>query len=212
MNITKTIGRGAQGSAIEGLYYKAASAVGAGTAMGIQTSFSATANVAMMIRNPSTASKKIVLDFIKMINTAAGASTTSSHIAAILDTADRWSAGATTLAATGAHSGLAGNSAADIRIGIITAVAAVSPRVIGRAVVRQQTAPCWAVNDTLYLTFAGGNDIPYSTITGAGPLIVPIPCGPAVIAPNTSFLLHMWNVANATTAPSWEWEIGYWEL
>ena len=36
--------------------------------------------------------------------------------------------------------------------------------------------------------------------------------GPVVLGGlNSSLLVHLWNTANATTAPSWAYEIAWWE-
>jgi hypothetical protein len=66
------------------------------------------------------------------------------------------------------------------------------------------------VGDELVLRFGEGVDS--QTINGAATVCITKHVGPVVLAgQNHSLLLHMWNVANATTAPSWEVEAAWWE-
>jgi hypothetical protein len=59
----------------------------------------------------------------------------------------------------------------------------------------------------------GANDTFGGASSGAVTNIYPVGVGPVVLGPgnNHSLLVHMWNPGNATTAPSWEVEVGWWE-
>lgn len=199
----------------EGSYFRACNATpGTGIAMGIQTAFSATANVLFLMRNGS-ATKKVIPHYIRLINTAAGATTTSSQLAIVLDNANRYSTGGTDLTTqvVNSNSALAPNSVVDVlRFGAVTASAAVAARQVGRAGLKTQAAPCWTVGDEVRINFDPNGDEDTPTITGAGPIAVARNFGPVVLGgQNHCLLLHMWNPANATTAPSWEIECAWWE-
>ena len=196
----------------EGSYFKACNAtMGTGVAMGIQAAFSDTANVLFLMRNGS-ATKKIIPHYIRLINTAAGATTTSSHLAIVLDTANRYSTGGTDLTTNivCATSGSGPTSAVDVLRYSCTGAAAVAKRQVARAMLKTAAAPCWVVGDEVRITF--GEDADSSAFNATTPAKYPANVGPVVIAgQNHCMLVHMWNPANATTAPSWEFELAWWE-
>jgi hypothetical protein len=202
------------GLVAEGSYFRATTPTfGTGIAMGIQTAWSATANVLALIRNTAAASgPTIYMDYIKLICTAAGLTTTASDLGLIIDTANRYSAGGTLLTNVNANSGSVVASIADIRFGIVTALAAVAPRQLSRDRIKTQAAPCWVIGDEVVINF-GANDTFGGLTSGAAGSIFPVGVGPVALGPggNHSLLVHMWNPGNATTAPSWEVEMGWWE-
>lgn len=198
----------------EGSYFRTSNAtIGTGVAMGIQTSFSATANVLFLMRNTS-ASKVVIPHYIRLVNTAAGASTTSSNIAIVTDTANRYSSGGTDLAAqivNAATTTGASSSGVDLRYNC-TAASAVAARTVGRAVLKTQAAPCWTVGDEVLLTFGEVNGGGLGPLSGTATVSIQKSFGPVVLGgQNHCLLVHMWNPANATTAPSWEFELAWWE-
>jgi hypothetical protein len=184
---------------------------GTGVAMGIQTSFSDTANVLFLMRNGS-ATKKIIPRYINLLCTAAGASTTSSRLAIVLDTANRYSSGGTDLSGNivNANSGKAPTSAIDVLRYNCTASAAVAKRQVANIQLKTQAAPCWVVGDSVFINFGALNDLGAISGTAANRLT----CGVAPVVlegQNHCMLIHMWNPANATTAPSWEFELAWLE-
>lgn len=197
----------------EGSYFKVTNPTpGTGIAMGIQTTFSDTANVLFLLRNGS-ATKYIIPHYIRLVNTVAGASTTSSNILVVTDTGNRYTAGGTDLTTdiVCANSGLGPSSAVDVaRFGIITAAAVVAKRKVARSVVKTQAAPCWIVGDEVKIAFS--DDADQGLLSGAAAARFVVNTGPVVLgAQNHCLLIHMWNIANATTAPSWELEAAWWE-
>jgi hypothetical protein len=200
----------------EGTYFRATNAtLGTGVAMGIQTAFSATANVLLLLRSGS-ATKRITPHYIRLINTAAGASTTSSNVAVVLDTANRYSSGGTDLTgniANAISSVAPSGSAVDVLRFNCTAAAAVAARTVGRAILKTQAAPCWTVGDEVLLTFGDpALGVQAGALNGAASVAITKNFGPCVLqGQNHCLLVHMWNPANATTAPSWEFEIAWWE-
>jgi hypothetical protein len=186
-----------------------------GTAQAITTAFSATAVPLVMVNGSST--KKVIPHYIKLTNTAAGASTTSSAYAISIDSANRYSSGGTDISsliycansALGPTSGLSA-----LRIGTVTASAAgAGTRYISAGQLKVQAAPCWIVGDELIFFFGDpGSSGAMGLISGGAAARYMIPVGPAVLGgQDDSLILHLWNVANATTAPSWAFEIAWWE-
>lgn len=200
-------------NALQGRSFRALNpTMGSGIAMGIQTTFSDTANVLASISVP--AGTVMILDYLRLICTAAGASTTSSDLAIVTDAIDRYSSGGTQLTAKGAHQGNARIPSSLFFFGVVTAAAASAKRQLSRLRLKTQAAPCWTVGDEVVVKFgAPANSIGLLSGTVASRFEVetgPIICGHPSAA--SSVLFHMFNTANAVTPPSWEVEFGYWEL
>jgi hypothetical protein len=193
-----------------GNYFRAGTPTpGTGIAMGIQTSFSDTANVLMLLYNGGL--RRVVMDFLKLICSAAGSTTTSAHVAVKIDNKDRYTSGGSDLTPAQPDGGEQVSSITKCKFGIVTATAVQAARIVGRDALKVAAAPCWVINDQVMMTFGTmGQQSGGIAATTAGK--IPIALGPAIIRPGWSLLVHLWNVANATTAPSWECEAGWWEL
>lgn len=196
----------------EGSHFVAANSTtpGTGIAQGIQTAFSATANVLCTIVNSDTA-LCLHLDTIRLINAVAGASTTSAQIALQLDPTIRSVTGGTALTVRGSRGSIGAPSNVVVTFGAITLGAAGgNVRTVARMALKSQAAPCWNVGDVVDLAFgdcprgSGGQEL-----NGAVARHIVVPCGPIVIPPSSTLSVHLWNIANATTAPSWEPEIRF---
>lgn len=187
---------------------------GTGIAQSIVTGFVATSPLLTVFNSDSAGGVSVHLDYIKLINSVAGASSTSSQMGMVLDTVDRFTSGGSRLTTTpGAvqpNSALSVTAKARIDFGVIVAAAATAARQISRDMVKTQASPCWTVGDEVYVKFDTLDFSPALT-SGAGTAIFGVPSGPVVIAPGHTFLLYLWNVANAVTAPSWEIEMAWWE-
>lgn len=184
-----------------------------GTAQAITTAFSATAVPLVMVNGSSTV--RIIPHYIKLTCTAAGASTTSSAYAVSIDTANRYSSGGADLSTLifNRNSGLGPTSALSVlRFGTVTASAAgAGTRLVSAGQLKVQATPCWTVGDEVKLLFMG-DDADAGLTSGAATLRLAVNTGPVVLGgQNHSLLLHLWNVANATTAPSWALEMAWWE-
>ncbi len=208
-----------QSAALEGSLYHALAtpaAGGTGTAMGIQTTISETANIALMIINGDSL-RTYLPSFIRMRCTAAGSTTTSAEAAFSVDTTNRYSSGGSTLTAYKTNpSTSAPGSNATVRIGAITATAASGNRQwVGNMLIRQAAAPAWIVGDVVIFTFGIIGPMSYgkaanpSDTTAAPGTVYTYPVPALAVPPGGSFLLHIANVANATTAPSFEWQVGW---
>jgi hypothetical protein len=184
--------------------------ISTGIAQAVVTSWVATTPFMVIFNQDVAGGLSLHLDYIKLINSVAGASTTSAHAAFILDTVDRFSSGGSVLTGAQINSALSGTAKARVNVGAVTATAATAARQIGRDMVKTQAAPCWTVGDEVYAKFDTFDFSPAPT-NGAGTAIFGIPSGPVVIAPGHSFLFYLWNIANAVTPPSWEIEMAWWE-
>lgn len=202
----------------EGTYFRALASPTTpltGVAQGITTGFSATAVPLVMVNGSSTVC--VIPHYIRLVNTVAGASTTSSNAAISIDTANRYSSGGTDLLAAifGANTAMGPASAlSTLRFGTVTASAAgAGTRYMANLALKAQTAPCWTLNDEVLITFGDP-----SMAGAAGPssgsttLTIVKNVGPVILGgQNHSLILHLWNVANAATAPSWALELAWWE-
>jgi hypothetical protein len=200
------------GRAALGQYFRATNGTfGTGTGMSIVTTFVATSPLLTIVNGAPAGGPSIYVDYIKLMNTVAGATTTQAHIGTVLDLANRYSSGGAALTGAPVNSGSKAAPIASINFGAIVATAAsASVRLLGRDIIKTQAAPCWVVGDEVFIK-CENVDTPAGATNGAGTAIYPAPMGPVIIAPGHTFLLYMWNVANATTAPSWEVEVAWWE-
>lgn len=202
----------------EGTYFRACNGtLGTGIDAGVQTSFSATANALLVMVN-SSATKKVIPHYIRLINTVAGASSISSRMAIKIDTATRYSANGTDLTTQikCANSGLATASVVTpLRFGGVTAAAESSARTMANLQIKTQASPCWVVGDEVLISFLGDVIGGGMLLSGAAASLISKDVGPVVIGgngtANHSMVVHMWNPSNAVTAPSWELEIAWWE-
>jgi len=198
----------------EGTYFRALGNATplTGIAQAITTAFSATAVPLVMVNG--SASVRVIPHYIRLNCTAAGASSTSSAFAISIDSANRYSSGGTDLTTliVNANTSLGPSSAVTtLRAGTVTAAAAGGgTRYVSQGHLKVQAAPCWTVGDEVKFVFGGDGDP--GPLNGAAPLCIVKNVGPVVLGgQNASLLLHLWNVANATTAPSWAFELAWWE-
>lgn len=205
--------------AAQGSYFKATNATfGTGIGAGIQASFSATANLLLMMRNGSN-TVRVIPHYIRLINTVAGASTTSSKLAIGIDSMpNRYASGGTDLRTQMycTNSRLNRNSALTLlRAAAITGTASTSIRYTSNVLLKTAAAPCWTIGDEVKIYF-GNNEFVgepvQHVVSGTAAVSIQKYVAPVVLTgSNHTMSVHMWNVANATTAPSWEFEIAWWE-
>jgi hypothetical protein len=200
----------------EGTYYRVIGSATpmTGTAQAITTSFSATA-VPLVLVNGS-ASVRIIPHYIKLICTAAGSTTTSAQAAISIDSANRYSSGGTDLTGLIVNSNTSlgpASAVTTLRFGTVTASAAGGgTRYIYNDSLKVQAAPCWTVGDVVRFNFAIYGDADPQPMSGSTPIGISKNLGPVVLGgQNASLILHLWNIANATTAPSWAFEMAWWE-
>jgi len=199
----------------QGSYFRAlASATpGTGVAQAITTGFSATAVPLVMVNGSAT--KRIIPHYIRLVNTAAGASTTSSLAAISIDSANRYASGGTDISGLIYNSNSAlgpATSVSVLRVGAVTASAAgAGTRYISNFALKVAAAPTWTLNDEVVILFGQETGATGSLSTTTATQIVK-DVGPVVLGgQDDSLILHLWNVANAATPPSWAFEIAWWE-
>jgi hypothetical protein len=179
-----------------------------------RTTFLAT-EAALLLRNTSgvATGPLLVLDFIRLICTAAGTAATAVDLICAIEAANRYSSGGTGLTPTNGATDSVAATIADLKYGPVTCTAAGGGvRYFGRTRIKTQAAPCWTVGDEVLLLFGRPTGEGSSAVTGAGPLQITKDLPPAVLAPggNHSFLLHYWAAAQSA-APSFEIEVGHHE-
>lgn len=183
-----------------------------GVAQAITTSFSATAVPLVMVNGSAT--KRVIPHYIQLTCTAAGATTSASQFAISIDSASRYASGGTDISGLiyNCNSALGPTTSVTVlRIGAVTASAAgAGTRYVSQGQLKVQAAPCWTVGDEVRFMF--GEDGDGGPSNGTATITIVKNIGPVVLgAQNSSLILHLWNTANATTAPSWAWEIAWWE-
>jgi hypothetical protein len=194
-----------------GAYFTATNPTpGTGIPMGIQTTFSDTDQVLMLMYNGGD--KRIVLDYLKLICTAAGASTTFSNLVIKLSNKDRYTSGGSSITPSQPNGPSRESSITKFYFGNIIANAlGTLSKVAGRSIVKVASTPCFVIGDQFIMTF-GTRDVAAGFLLTTTPSVSQLFSGPIIIAPGWSLTLHMWNTDNAVTPPSWEFDVGYFEM
>lgn len=205
-----------QGLVAEGALWTATNTTfGTGIALSsaARTTFSAT-EAALCLRNTAIAGGHTVFPlFLNLLCTAPGSTGSSAHFGLIVDPNNRYSSGGTALTAANANTGVLTSAVADVRVGNVTTLAAVSPRQLARFVAKTASVPNWVIGDQLLLTFGDGFTTGQGLLAGDSPASqIPIMVPPVALAPggNHSLLLHYWAPAQ-TVAPSFEVTLGWLE-
>lgn len=196
---------------MEGTYRKATHQTpGTTVADNIQTTFLNTKGL-LNIRNTDGANgKQIIMDYIKLICTGAPASATATDISLAIDNAIRYASGGTQFTPQNPNMDMANASIATLWFGALTLNApGANVRYISRAKLFQAIE---VVGTEFILVFnrpAGASGV----MNGSAPQRLEINVGPCILGPNNNenLSIHTWRAANATTAPTYEFEIGWWE-
>lgn len=213
----------------QGIYYKAMNGTpGTGIVGPTVTAFNV--NSALVeVQNPtalpsvdgSATSTYLVLDYIKLLVTAADVAGTSIQYLGVLDPILRYSAGGTQPIPPefGPVNVLNMNNASFMpqaawHFGAVATTNASANRLImARGCMKANAAaPIAVVNDEYYWSFGQAYDVGAGALkTGTTPSTYRQNCGPVVVPPQSSFVLHAWSPA-LTGAYSFEFECGWWEL
>jgi hypothetical protein len=208
-------------AALEGSLFVARNAPtvgGTGVALGIATTFVDTTPALVLTNAEATGGKTYLPLYIRARITAAGSSSTSAEISAEVDNTNRYTSGGTSLtskinnvnAASGAPA-----SVATLVVGAITAAAAgARRRFVGAAVAKIAASPLWIVQDVITVVFGGAAQFVQQAQVIASDAAAPvanshIPMAACAVPPGGSFVLNWANIANATTAPSVEFEMAW---
>lgn len=208
--ITAPMGHGLMAVCEEGSYFNAINPTpGTGIAQSIQATFSAT-NGAFCLRNGDTAGgKRITMDYLRLINTVVGASTTRSEALVAIDSTIRYSSGGSAIIPTNANMDSGTATIAVCHFGALS-LSAESGAV--RRVSRFQLRTAIMVQyEEFIITFGRPTDFgAFNTLSGTAGQRMVVDAGPVIIGPNNhSLTIHIWHTGNAVTAPSWEFEAGW---
>lgn len=206
-------------SALEGSLFlgRHAPAVGGtGVAMGIVVTFVDTTPALVLTNGESAGGKTYLPLYLRGRITAAGSTTTSSEIAVQVDNTNRYTSGGTSLNVAPTNpSASFPSSLATLEVGAITAAAQGSRcHSVGSAILKVAAAPLWLINDVILVTFGASTSFMHQSNAVASDAATPVvtahvPLPACAVPPGGSLVGIVANVANATTAPSIEWEAAW---
>lgn len=211
---------GTYGIADEGAYMTATNAtIGTGIIHALTTAFSATAALFCLRNTDAEGGQRIYLDYVRLTTGAtaiAMTAATSIEAAVTIDNTNRYSSGGTSITPANVNMDSSRATIAQINFGAVVLTAASgSVRQVARAAVPRRAAPALVTGDQIMFNF-GQMDAPGIGVAGAAApataaanFYVPMP--PVVIGGGDSLNFHLWYPAGATTAPTYEFDIGWWE-
>jgi len=204
----------------EGGYFKAVNAtISTGIIHALTASWSATAALFCLRNTDAEGAKRIYLDYVRLVTgaTAIGmTAATSIEFAVTIDSTNRYSSGGTAITPQNPNMDTAQATVAALNFGaVVLAAASGSVRQVGRGAFPRRAAPAMVTGDQFFWNF-GAADIPTLAAAGsATPATAPCqfscPMGPIIIGGGDSLNFHLWYPAGATTAPTYEFEIAWWE-
>lgn len=195
----------------EGSYFLATNPTpGTGIAgIAASTSYDATESL-LHIRNTST-SKRLYLDFIELVVTAAGTNGTTFAVAMTSDRgASRYTSGATAITPVNVNLASADTADCTVKFGaLVTTAASADARILGNIPLRPVIK---VIGDVYRFNFGDTSDkwMGVGTdVAGTAVLKMNVPCPPVVLGENDQFLLHDFG-ASQTVGASYEFRIGFW--
>jgi hypothetical protein len=205
----------------EGSYFKATNpTVGTGIIHALTTSFSATAALFCLRNTDSEGAKRLYLDYVRLVTGAtaiAMTAATSVEVAVTVDNTNRHSSGGTSITPVNPNMDSSNATIAALNFGAeVLAAASGSVRLVGRNAFARRAAPVMVTGDQFFWDFGAAGAAPTISVVGAAaPATAPAqfyaPMGPVVIGGGDSINFHLWYPAGATTAPTYEFEIAWWE-
>lgn len=204
----------------EGAYFKATNpTVGTGIIHALTTAFSATAALFCLRNTEAEGGKRLYIDYVKLITGAtaiAMTAATSIECAITIDNTNRYSSGGTSITPINPNMDSAVGPSAQLNFGaVVLSAASGSVRIAGRQAFPRRAAPAMVTGDQFMWDFGSTNDPAVTPIGSATPATAPAffyaPMGPVIIGGGDSLNFHLWYPAGATTAPTYEFEIAWWE-
>lgn len=213
-----TMTQGTYPLADEGAYFTAVNPTpGTGIIHALTTAWSATAALFCLRNTDSEGAKRIYLDYVKLlcIGTAPTA-TTSIRLAVTLDNTNRYSSGGTSITPKNVNMDSSQATVANLNFGAVVLTAASgSVRDIARESQPPRAAPALVSGDTFFFNFGQVSAESLATVGAAAPATAPAQftsaMPPAIIGGGDSLNFHLYYPAAATTAPTYEFEIAWWE-
>ena len=201
------------GLADEGSYFVATNpTVGTGVAgIAAADGFDDLETLAFLRNTESAATgKRIYLDYILLVPTAAGTNGTTFSFAAKIDKGNnRFASGGSAITPVCPNMDSTNTSVATLRFGaVVTTAASADARLVASGLLRSVIK---VVGDR-YLFDFGTTDRGLGSHLVAGTAIanITIPCAPVVLGPGQMFLLHEF-AASQSAAASYTFEMGWWE-
>lgn len=205
-------GMGMYAMADEGSYFKATNATpGTGIIAATTQSFSATAALFTLSNGDAAGGKRIYMDFVDLaVQGTAPVAATSVQLVITLDNTVRYSSAGTAITPVNANMDDSTVTVATLHFGaVVLSAASGSVRQVSRQVLKTQAAPCMATGDSYFLRFGSIAD-PAGPLSGSTASIFPSPMSPLIIGGGHSLNFHLYYPA-VTTAPTFEFEMGWWE-
>jgi hypothetical protein len=202
----------------EGSYFLATNPIiGTGVAHALVTAFAATSGLFVIKNNGPSNGKRIYLDYLRLMVTAIGTACVSEEFAFVLDSGNRApTAGNVAVVPVNTNGDVP--SAGTIAVlqafsaGALTVPAAVTPRTVGRV---KMPVGVNIVGDEYVIQFGStdpgvGSGV-LTAIRAVQPAKIVAHAAPIVIGGGQSLVIHRWGLTEATTAPSFEYELAWWE-
>lgn len=173
------------------------------------TSYDATEHL-LHLRNTST-TKRLYLDFIDLVCTAAGTSGTTTGFTMVLDTgATRYTSGGSAITPVNPNMDAGETAECALKFGaLVTGAATSDVRPLGDFLVRTVIK---VVGDSYRFTFGDNNaawQLAGASLDGTTSAKVTIPCPPVILGETDQFLLSDW-AASQTVGSSYQLRMGFW--
>lgn len=209
---------GAYGLADEGSYFKATNpTVSTGIAHALTQTWAATTCLFVLRNTDSENAKRIYLDYLRLhLVSASPTAATSIEAAVTVDNTNRFSSGGSSITPKNCNMDSSQATIAALDFGAVTAAAASgSVRLLSRMRFPHRAAPAIVQGDCLLFNFGRMEMAAINQAGSATPATAPTlfvaSLGPVVLGGGDSCVFHLWYPAIATTAPSYEFEMGWWE-
>lgn len=204
----------------EGAFFRGGNpTIGTGIIHALTTAWSATAAIACLRNTDAEGAKRLYPAFIRLYTgaTAIGmTAATSIEWAITIDNTNRYASGGTVIPMSNNSMDSSQATIANLTFGAVVLTAASgSVRIAARGAFPRRAAPAMVTGDQFLWEFGMEGPPTVGVIGSATPATAPAtfyaPVPPVVIGGGDSMNFHLWYPAGATTAPTYEFEIGCWE-
>lgn len=202
----------------EGAYFTGVNPTpGTGIIHALTTAWSATAALFCLRNTDAESAKRIYIDYVKLITIGtAPTATTSVRLAITIDNTNRFSAGGTSITPKNINMDSSQATIAALNFGAVVLTAASgSVRDIAREAQPFRAAPALVAGDTFFYNFGATTAESLGVMGSATPATAPAnftaAMPPVILGGGDSLNFHQYYPAAATTAPTFEFEIGWWE-
>lgn len=204
----------------EGAFFRGGNpTIGTGIIHALTTAWSATAAIFCLRNTDSEGAKRIYPSFFRLhtgSTAIAMTAATSIEFAITIDSTNRYSSGGTAITPVCPNMDSAQATIANLTFGaVVLAAASGSVRQVARGAFPRRAAPALVTGDQLHWKFgsevAGQLAVAGSATPATAPAYMFAPMPPIIIGGGDSLNFHLWYPSGATTAPTYEFELGWWE-